>query len=169
MTHATIARGLVTVALVFLVTWMLHEPPATRMTAAEENLVRGGATHQPGLCDEQEDYWACHDDPALYRCNRGDALCQQLGQEGILCAEEITFHNPVRCKSQQHGILGCTDDDEDPPNPGLRVLCTTNNYCYCFKTLISWEDDLVYEYRCEWMPLGRETDVVGCRMTYMFP
>ncbi len=90
MMHATIARGLVTLALVFLATWMLHETPATRMTAAEQNLVRGGDDGEdewtiPGECLEEEHYGQeCHDKEENWQCSRQNAYCE--GQQPLFRA-----------------------------------------------------------------------------------
>lgn len=110
MTHATIARGLVTVALVFLATWMLHESPATRMTAAEQNLVRGGdGWTSPGECREEDEYGAeCYDDEAKWQCSRENKYCQEQSNT-VECYDEVRFENPTRCKSAQYVSTKCRE------------------------------------------------------------
>ncbi len=133
MTHATIARGLVTAALVFLATWMLHDTPATRMTAAEQNLVRGGdGWTSPGECVAEDEYGAeCYDDEAKYRCSRGNAYCQEQ-KDYVPCVEEVTFSNPTRCKSAQYVGTECRE------NPSKFVNCYSRRACECQKEGTSW-------------------------------
>ncbi len=117
MTHATIARGLATVALVFLATWMFHETPASRMTAAEQNRVRGGDWTEPGECRSETEYGAeCFKDPALGACARGNAYCMEQFDE-VLCVDEIEWRNPSRCKESEYVTTRCKHDEH------ARVAC----------------------------------------------
>ena len=130
MTHATIARWLATVALVFLATWMLHDTHATRMTAAEQNLVRGGQVWtSPGECRQELVYGAeCFKDPALGQCARGDQYCFEQNKS-VPCVDEIEWMNPSRCKAADYVSTKCRHHETE------KVLCYRrrdgSSSCWC--------------------------------------